>query len=52
MACTFFGHRYAECEIKHKIKSTIEDIIKNGEQLFYVGNHGQFDITFILFLWT
>lgn len=44
MACTFFGHRYAEYEIKHKIKSAIEDIIKKGEQLFYVGNHGQFDM--------
>lgn len=42
-ACTFFGHR--ECyglDAQH-LQNTIEDLIQQGVDTFYVGNQGDFD---------
>ncbi len=44
MTCTFFGHRYVPKEIEPTLRSTLIDLIENlGVDLFYVGNHGEFD---------
>lgn len=44
MICTFFGHRSVPENIKEVLRRTVIDLIKNcGVDLFYVGNHGQFD---------
>ena len=44
MTCTFFGHRYVPKEIEPTLRSTLIDLIENhGVDLFYVGNHGDFD---------
>ncbi len=44
MTCTFFGHRYVPKEIGPTLRSTLIDLIENqGVDLFYVGNHGEFD---------
>ena len=43
-ACTFFGHRDCTESIKPKLRETLIDLIENHEvNMFYVGNHGQFD---------
>ncbi len=42
--CTFFGHRDCPSEIDRKLREVLTDLIINqGVELFYVGNHGQFD---------
>ena len=44
MTCTFFGHRDTPYSVREKLKETIIDLIKNmGVDMFYVGNHGNFD---------
>lgn len=44
MTCTFFGHRDAPSELRDRIKTTLLDLIEHqGADLFYVGNHGNFD---------
>ena len=42
-ACTFFGHRECYSLDEQVLMSTIEDLIRNGVDTFYVGNQGQFD---------
>ncbi len=43
-ACTFFGHRDAPRSLRGALKNKITElIVKQGVDLFYVGNHGQFD---------
>ena len=43
-SCTFFGHRDCPETIKPKLRATIIDLIENHNvDMFYVGNHGQFD---------
>ena len=42
--CTFFGHRSTPLNLKESIKEKITELIEqHGVELFYVGNHGQFD---------
>ncbi len=44
MNCTFFGHRYIPQKIEPTLRSTLIDLIElHGVDLFYVGNHGEFD---------
>ena len=44
LACTFFGHRDLNCDIKSEISKQIEILIKQYDvKLFYVGNNGKFD---------
>lgn len=44
MTCTFFGHRDAPSELRGRIKTTLVDLIQSqNADLFYVGNHGNFD---------
>lgn len=44
MTCTFFGHRDTPYSIREKLKLQIIDLIDNmGVDMFYVGNHGNFD---------
>ncbi len=43
MACCFFGHHDVPALIKDQLANEIEQLIKNGENIFYVGNHGDFD---------
>lgn len=44
MTCTFFGHRNVPNETEPTLRSTLVDLIENqGADLFYVGNHGEFD---------
>ena len=44
MTCTFFGHRYVPQKIEPTLRSTLIDLIEHHEvNLFYVGNHGEFD---------
>ena len=44
MTCTFFGHRFVPQKIEPTLRSTLIDLIENhGVNLFYVGNHGEFD---------
>ena len=41
--CTFFGHSdYCELDAA-KLRSAIENLIEQGTDTFYVGNHGAFD---------
>ena len=43
-ACTFFGHRDCPESILPKLRNTLVELITHhGVDLFYVGNHGQFD---------
>ena len=41
MTCTFFGHRFEPQKIEPTLRSTLIDLIE--VDLFYVGNHGDFD---------
>ena len=42
--CTFFGHRACPETIKPKLRAVLVDLITNhGVDMFYVGNHGQYD---------
>ena len=44
MTCTFFGHRFVPQKIEPTLRSTLIDLIENHcVELFYVGNHGDFD---------
>ena len=44
MVCTFFGHGDTSKEIEPTLRSTLIDLIENKNiDLFYVGNHGNFD---------
>ena len=44
LSCTFFGHRDCSEEIIPKLHAVIEKLItENGCNVFYVGNHGNFD---------
>ena len=44
MTCTFFGHRFVPQKIEPTLRSTLIDLIENHSvDLFYVGNHGEFD---------
>lgn len=45
MICTFFGHRDVPAELENKLFYVLKDLIENkGVDMFYVGNHGGFDI--------
>ena len=44
MVCTFFGHRDTPKEIEPTLRSALIDLIENkNANVFYVGNHGNFD---------
>ena len=44
MTCTFFGHKDTPTQIESKLKSTLLELIENkGVNVFYIGNHGNFD---------
>lgn len=44
MICTFFGHKDTPESTKEALKSVLINLIENkGVNLFYVGNHGNFD---------
>lgn len=44
MTCIFFGHKDSPQNIKLLLKTTIVDLIETkGVDVFYVGNHGNFD---------
>ena len=44
MTCTFFGHRCVSQKIEPTLRSTLVDLIEShGTNLFYVGNHVDFD---------
>lgn len=44
VACTFFGHRDCQDEIKPKLREVLADLIENHHvDMFYVGHQGQFD---------
>ena len=42
-ACTFFGHRECFSLDSRVLQQTIEELITQGVDTFYVGNQGQFD---------
>lgn len=41
--CTFFGHRECPEAVKEALYLTVEKLIGQGVDTFYVGNQGQFD---------
>ena len=42
--CTFFGHSYCPESTKSRLRETLVDLIETqGVDVFYVGNHGDFD---------
>ena len=42
--CTFFGHSYCPEAVKPRLRETLVDLIETqGVDVFYVGNHGDFD---------
>lgn len=43
MVCTFFGHRDCYGLEPMMLQHTIEEVIKNGVDTFYVGNQGSYD---------
>lgn len=44
MTCTFFGHRDAPIKTEPLLKAILTDLIENKDvDLFYIGNHGNFD---------
>lgn len=44
MTCTFFGHNDTPQDIRGKLKDKLIYMIENrGADLFYVGDHGNFD---------
>lgn len=44
MVCTFFGHGDTPLSVKPQVENLIRTLIeKHGVNLFYVGNHGNFD---------
>ena len=45
MTCTFFGHRDTPKETEPALRLTLIDLIENkNATVFYVGNHGKFDV--------
>ena len=43
-ACTFFGHANAPCGLERKVYDIARQLIEEqGVELFYIGNHGNFD---------
>ena len=42
-ACTFFGHKEVYGLNRERLLCTIEELIRQGIDTFYVGNQGQFD---------
>lgn len=44
MNCVFFGHRDAPDAIKVSLQSTLERLIDEGVNEFFVGNNGRFDL--------
>ena len=46
MTCTFFGHSTIYKQTEPALRSTLTELIENhGVDMFYVGNHGDFDRT-------
>lgn len=43
MIVTFFGHRDAPSSVQGCLRATIVGLIEQGADIFYVGNHGEFD---------
>lgn len=44
MTCTFFGHNDSPPEVRGKIRDTLIYLIEQrGADMFYVGDHGNFD---------
>ena len=44
MVCTFFGHRFTPIEVREPLSNILTDLIENRDvNVFYVGNHGDFD---------
>ena len=43
MVCTFFGHRECYGLEENRLLQAIENLIGQGVDTFYVGNHGGFD---------
>ena len=44
MTCTFFGHANTPDEIEPSLRSALIHLIENKNvNMFYVGNHGNFD---------
>ena len=43
MICTFFGHSNCYGLDKQILEDLIKNLIYNGVNKFYVGNHGEFD---------
>ena len=42
--CTFFGHSYCPETVKPRLRETLVNLIETqGVDVFYVGNHGDFD---------
>jgi len=42
--CTFFGHSYCPETVKPRLRETLVHLIETqGVDVFYVGNHGDFD---------
>lgn len=45
MRCTFFGHRDCLYDVMIELKEVIIDLIENKKvDIFYIGNHGNFDL--------
>lgn len=45
MKCTFFGHSNTSWEVQPKLEAVLIDLIENyNVDIFYVGNHGNFDL--------
>ena len=42
-ACAFFGNRYSDYSVKEPLKEAITRLICDSYDIFYVGNHGNFD---------
>lgn len=43
MVCTFFGHRDTPAKAERVLRAVIEDLLRRGTKVFYVGTHGAFD---------
>lgn len=43
MTCCFFGHRMTPPEVEPRLEATVEALIQEGADNFYVGNQGNFD---------
>lgn len=43
MTCCFFGHRMTPPEVEPRLEATIEALLREGADDFFVGNEGRFD---------